>query len=83
MLGQGLDGADAVIGVPNGKFKVTKCSWLQMMRRNSSLSVAPLIASALSLICNSFDMTNGCMCLECNCTLYREIKHASFKFKYR
>lgn len=37
-LGVGLFGADMVVyGVPKAKFKATKCSWLQTMRKKSNL----------------------------------------------
>lgn len=36
-LGQGEVAGDGEIGVPNGKFKAMKCSWLHIMRRKSNL----------------------------------------------
>lgn len=36
----GEDGGDGYNSVGNGRFKVTKCSWLQTIRNNSSLNWA-------------------------------------------
>ena len=46
MDGVGDDGAEGVRGVPNGRFRVTKCSWLQTIRMNSSRSEMSEVASA-------------------------------------